>query len=169
MQQGFGRKGIPEGGAVAQPRPMARPLPAPAPVQRTVDDPYASMRAEFLAQERANDAGANTLAWSTPTTGRSWHKSKVIAYLLWLFVGAVAGHRIYCGRYISAGLQSVLGLIAVSAIMMSPTHMVERGTRMVETPTNIGVWGPLLMIYGMWRLLDLFLIPGMCKNPPASY
>ncbi len=77
-----------------------------------------------------------------------------LAYVLWLFAGAVAGHRLYLGRYISAVLQSVLGLVWVCAALMAP-H-------------NIGQWGPLMLLFGMWRLLDLFLVPGMCRKPPGA-
>jgi hypothetical protein len=148
--QGFGRKGASSGAAAYIP-----PRPAPAPVLRPADDPYAALRSDFIAQERSTVVDADTLAWNTPTSERSWSKSRLIAYLLWFFLGSVAGHRLYLGRYITAGLQSVLGLIAFSAIFISP-H-------------GSAVWGPLFLTYGMWRLLDLFLIPGMCRTPPTAY
>lgn len=163
--QGFGRKGAAAGGTAplgnAMPARSIAVQPQPMPSASAEDDRYAQARAEFLAQERASggfrlDEDDNgTLAWRTPTTGKSWSKSGAIAYLLWFFTGAVAGHRLYLGRYPSAAAQSVLGLIAFSAILIAP-H-------------SSGVWGPLFLTYGMWRLLDLFLIPGMCRNPPASF
>ncbi len=149
--QGFGRKGGATGSMVGAPRPLPRPAPAPLPA----DDPYAAMRAEFLAQERINADGANTLAWDTPITGRSWQKSIVVAYLLWLFLGGFAAHRIYCARYISAALQVALGFVFVATAIASPRHP--------------SVWGWVLLLYVLWRLADLLLIPGMCRTPPDSY
>ena len=154
MQQGFGRKGIPADAAMAQPRVL--PRPAPAPRQPAADgDPYAAMRADFLAQERANAGGENTLAWSTPTSGHSWQKSRLIAYLLWFFLGGFAAHRIYCARYVSAALQVMLGIVAVVLA--------------VASPKDPSVWGWVFFFYALWRLADLLLIPGMCRNPPATY
>lgn len=153
--QGFGRKGM-AGGAGARPAPMLRPAPPHTPLPGDAGDPYAAMRAGFVAQERLNAAGhVDTLAWDTPTSGRSWSKSRLIAYLLWFVTGAVAGHRLYCGRYISAGLQSLIGLVGFCALLIAP-H-------------SLGTWGPLILIHGTWRLFDLFLIPGMCRNPPDAY
>lgn len=146
--QGFGRKGAASGATAYVP-------PRPAPMPRPVDDPYAALRADFIAQERTDGVLSDTLAWDVRTSGRSWSKSRLVAYLLWFFLGSVAGHRLYLGRYVSAGLQSVLGLIAFSAMLI--------------TPHNIAMWGPLFLILGMWRLLDLFLIPGMCRTPPTAY
>lgn len=146
--QGFGRKGAPSGAAAyVPPRPAAVPM-------RPADDPYAALRADFIAQERSDGMLSDTLAWDMPGSGRSWSKSRLVAYLLWFFLGSVAGHRLYLGRYVSAGLQAVLGLIAFSALFASPY--------------NIALWGPLFLTFGMWRLLDLFLIPGMCRTPPAA-
>jgi len=147
--RGFGRKGAASGaGAYVPPRPAAVPMRRPA------DDPYAALRADFIAQERSDGMLGDTLAWDMPSSDRSWSKSRLVAYLLWFFLGSVAGHRLYLGRYVSAGLQSVLGLIAFSALFASPY--------------NIALWGPLFLTFGMWRLLDLFLIPGMCRTPPAA-
>jgi TM2 domain-containing membrane protein YozV len=147
--QGFGRKGAASGATAYVP-----PRPAPVPVRRPADDPYAALRADFIAQERTDGAFSDTVAWNLPTSSRSWSKSRLVAYLLWFFLGSVAGHRLYLGRYVSAVLQSVLGLIAFSLIFISP-H-------------NAALWGPLLLTFGMWRLLDLFLIPGMCRTPPIA-
>lgn len=154
--QGFGRKGAAVGGAIATRAPMPRPTPVRSPLPGDVADPYAETRAGFVAQERLNAAGhADTLAWDTPISGRSWNKSRLIAYLLWFFTGAVAGHRLYCGRYVSAVAQSMVGLIGFCALLIAP-H-------------SLGTWGPMFLIYGTWRLFDLFLIPGLCRNPPDAY
>ena len=150
--QGFGRKGFPAGSAAAAPAPTLRPV-APAAARR---DPYAEPHAGFVTQQRANAAeDVSTLAWDTPTSGRSWSKSRLIAYLLWFFAGGFGGHRIYCGRYISGALQAMLQVVTTSAMVISPQ--------------NIGTWGPLLLIQGVWFLFDAFLIPGMCRKPPTAY
>ena len=150
--QGFGRKGFPAGSAAAAPAPMSRPV-APAVARR---DPYAEPRTGFVAQERPNGAeDVRTLAWDTPTSGRSWTKSRLIAYLLWFFVGGLAAHRIYCGRYISAVLQTVIGVVGFCVMYLSPY--------------SFSTWGSLLLIQGVWLLFDIVLIPGMCRNPPAAY
>ena len=150
--QGFGRKGFPAGSAAAAPAATLRPV-APAAARR---DPYAEPRLGFVAQEQPNAAeDVRTLAWDTPTSGRSWIKSRLIAYLLWFFLGGLAAHRIYCGRYISAALQAMIGVVGYCALVISPD--------------NIGTWGSLLLIQGVWFLFDLVLIPGMCRKPPAAY
>lgn len=146
--QGFGRKGAASGAAAYVPQ-------RPAPMARPAEDPYAAMRADFIAQERAGSDQVSTLAWDTPTSGRSWYKSRLIAYLLWFFLGAFAAHRLYCARYLSAVLQSVMGIVAIALIVIAPHSQ--------------SVWGPVFLAYGLWRLVDLFLIPGMCRTPPATY
>lgn len=148
--QGFGRKGAASGAAAYIP-----PRPAPAPMLRPADDPYAALRSDFIAQERSTVGDADTLAWNTPTSGRTWSKSRLIAYLLWFFVGGLGGHRIYCGRYISAALQAMIGVVGFCVMVISPY--------------SIGTWGSLILIQGVWLLFDLVLIPGMCRNPPAAY
>ena len=42
-------------------------------------------------------------AGGTPTS-KTWDKSVAVAYLLWFFVGIVAAHRLYTGRYVSAAI-----------------------------------------------------------------
>jgi hypothetical protein len=148
--QGFGRKGAPSGAAA-----YISPRPAPAPMLRPADDPFAALRADFLAQERTTVVDADTLAWNTPTSGRTWSRSRLIAYLLWFFFGGLGAHRIYCGRYISGALQAIIEVVATSVMVISPD--------------NVGTWGPLLLILCVWFLFDAFLIPGMCRNPPAAY
>ncbi len=148
--QGFGRKGAASGAAAYIP-----PRPAPAPTLRHADDPYAAARADFIAQERSTIVDADTLAWNTPTSGRTWSKSRLVAYLLWFFFGGLGAHRIYCGRYISGALQAIIEVVATSVMVISPN--------------NVGTWGPLLLILCVWFLFDAVLIPGMCRNPPAAY
>ena len=148
--QGFGRKGAASGAAAYVP-----PRPAPASMLRPADDPYAAARADFLAQERTTVVDADTLAWNTPISGRTWSRSRLIAYLLWFFFGGFGAHRIYCGRYISGALQAIIEVVATSVMVISPD--------------NVGTWGPLLLILCVWFLFDAFLIPGMCRKPPAAY
>ena len=144
---GFGRKGLPAGAAA----PRRHRVPggsATVILCRTA-------RASFVAQERSNAAAdVSTLAWNTPISGRSWNRSRLIAYLLWFFWRA-RGHRIYCGRYISGALQAIIEVVATSVMVISPD--------------NVGTWGPLLLILCVWFLFDAFLIPGMCRKPPAAH
>ena len=149
--QGFGRKGFPAGGAAAASAPMRQPV-APAAARR---DPNAEPSVGFLAQERNAAADASTLAWNTPISGRSWNRSRLIAYLLWFFVGGLGAHRLYCGRYISGALQAIIEVVATSVMVISP-H-------------SVSTWGPLMLILCVWFVFDAFLIPGMCRRPPAAY
>lgn len=157
--QGFGRKGGGTVGHAMPPRNVGfRQQPAAAPAE----DAYAAQRAAFLAQERANggfnlesrpdrDDGPTS---PSPPRARTADKSLIVAYVLWLFVGPLAAHRFYCERYMSAVFQATTGLVGVGMLIASP-H-------------SVSTWLPLLFVHGMWRFVDLFLIPGMCRTPPGA-
>jgi TM2 domain-containing membrane protein YozV len=69
-------------------------------------------------------------------------KSMAVSYILWLFLGALGGHRFYNGRTGTAVTQLmmwVFGLLLVSAL---------------------GIGLLLLVPLGIWLLVDAFLIPG---------
>jgi len=69
-------------------------------------------------------------------------KSIGAAYLLWLFLGGLGGHRFYLGRTGSGALMLVLLIIGL-------------------VTSVIGIGAILLIIVGIWALIDAFLIPGM--------
>ncbi|WP_342071324.1 TM2 domain-containing protein [Yoonia algicola] len=69
-------------------------------------------------------------------------KSTGVAYLLWFFLGGLGAHRFYLGKTGSAIaiLVLIIGGALLSAIL-------------------IGI--PMLIIGGIWLIVDIFLIPGM--------
>ncbi len=69
-------------------------------------------------------------------------KSIGVAYLLWLFLGGVGGHRFYLGR---TGSAVAMLLLTVGGLLL----------------TAIGIGFALLLAVGIWALVDAFLIPGM--------
>jgi len=72
-------------------------------------------------------------------------KSTGVAYLLWLFLGGVGGHRFYLGQTgtgIAMLVLTVLGLVTLAA----------------------GVGAFFLLGVGIWTLVDAFLIPGMIRQ-----
>ncbi|HZF33358.1 MAG TPA: TM2 domain-containing protein [Candidatus Angelobacter sp.] len=71
-------------------------------------------------------------------------KSAVVAYLLWFFVGMLGAHRFYLGR-IGSGI-AILVLTILSWIL-----------------AFVAIGLLLLIIPGIWVLIDLFLIPGMVR------
>ncbi|PJK28745.1 TM2 domain-containing protein [Minwuia thermotolerans] len=71
-------------------------------------------------------------------------KSIVITYLLWFFLGWLALHRFYLGRWVS-GLIMLLMWAAGSGLAF----------------ILIGYF--LLIPWAVWWFLDLFLIPGMVR------
>lgn len=73
-------------------------------------------------------------------------KSMALAYILWLFLGQAGIHRFYTGR---AGTGIVQLLLALSG--WATTWMF------------IG-YIPLVILW-CWLFVDIFLIPGMCRNP----
>ncbi len=76
-------------------------------------------------------------------------KSTGVAYLLWIFLAGFGAHRFYLGKTGSAVAQLILivGGILLSAIL-------------------VGV--PMLIIGGIWILVDAFLILGMVAEDIAT-
>jgi len=72
-------------------------------------------------------------------------KSPLVAYLLWFFLGMLGGHRFYLGRIGSA--VAILLLTIASWIL-----------------TFVAIGLVLLLIPGIWVLVDAFLIPGMVRD-----
>jgi TM2 domain-containing membrane protein YozV len=69
-------------------------------------------------------------------------KSLAVAYLLWLVLGAVGGHRFYLRRPISGLLMLLISTVSF-----------------ILTIILIGYAG--LLFISLWWLLDALLIPGM--------
>lgn len=76
-------------------------------------------------------------------------KSIGVAYLLWFFLGGVGAHRFYLGRK-GSGF-AMLALLVVGIITV---------------PIVLG--SVLLLILGIWALVDAFLIPGMVQQHKAE-
>ncbi|MCR9070842.1 MAG: TM2 domain-containing protein [Alphaproteobacteria bacterium] len=75
-------------------------------------------------------------------------KSMLIAYLLWFFLGVpFAVHRFYLGDVKSALV--MLGMWIVFGAVSTLT---------------LGVGSVLLIVPGLWWLLDMFLIPGIVRR-----
>ena len=73
----------------------------------------------------------------------------IIAYILWFFFGQLVAHRFYGRKFNTAIWQVGLGL-----------------TGWVTSPIFIG-YG-LLFILWIWLIIDLFLIPKMCRELSSS-
>lgn len=73
-------------------------------------------------------------------------RSIVIAYILWFFLGQLGIHRFYTGRVGTGIAQLLFGLIGWATTWLL-----------------VG-WIPLVILW-LWLLIDIFLIPAMCRNP----
>lgn len=72
-------------------------------------------------------------------------KSVGVAFLLWFFLGTLGGHRFYTGRTGTAVVQILLTLIGA-----------------VTTAFGIGFF--LLLVVGIWVLVDAFMLPGCIRR-----
>jgi hypothetical protein len=67
--------------------------------------------------------------------------SGLAAFICWLFLGWLGGHRLYTGKYLSAVIQ--LSLLAISC---------------VDINFSRGACSFLFLVWVAWMLIDLFLI-----------
>ncbi|MBY7145033.1 TM2 domain-containing protein [Virgibacillus sp. NKC19-3] len=74
------------------------------------------------------------------------NRNLALAYILWFFLGQLGIHRFYTGRVGSGIAQLLLGLVGWGTTWLF-----------------IG-WIPLVILW-IWLFIDIFLIPGMCRNP----
>lgn len=192
----FGRKGVAPGqGSLAGPRPATRPATPIDPEAAEI----AARREAFLAAERArreeqageHDPLASLRNAPRPATrheatvGDSWNpisesqlraarasgrgdhapasnrsyllgdprkRTLMMAYIYWYFCAPIGLHRIYCGHKDSGLAQ--LGLF-FGAILLA------------------FIWVPMgvlsIVLWFLWILADLFLIPGMMRRYKAEH
>lgn len=76
-------------------------------------------------------------------------KSVGVSYLLWFFLGSLGAHRFYLGR---TGTGVLILALTIVGILTS----------------FIGVGLALLLVMGIWVLVDAFLIPGMVARNKES-
>lgn len=72
-------------------------------------------------------------------------KSVGVAYLLWLFLGTLGGHRFYLGRTVTALLMLLLFVVGFITVF-------------------VGIGFIFIGIAGLWALVGAFLIPGMVSK-----
>jgi TM2 domain-containing membrane protein YozV len=72
-------------------------------------------------------------------------KSVGAAYLLWLFLGGLGGHRFYMGKTGTAVVQLLMSIFGWATII-------------------VGIGLVLLIPLGIWLLVDAFLIPGIVRD-----
>lgn len=117
-------------------------------------------------------------------------KSKLVAYLMWLFLGWVGAHRLYT-RHIKSGLAMLATLVAgYGLVLKTMWPMMQQGIdaarqaaesgeaidpatvpqpdaaavqAMVSDPLYLVGMG-LLAIYTIWWIVDAFLIPGWIRR-----
>lgn len=131
----FGRKGI--AGVAAAPSPRA----AFVATEPAALDEAALRRAAFLAGERARTERPAQGEAPPPAPTVYPHKSLALAYVLWLFLGAVGAHRFYLGRPFTAGL--MVSIWATSWALVLREYY----------PAFAGVF-----LVGWWVALDGFLV-----------
>ena len=72
-------------------------------------------------------------------------KSTGVAYLLWLFLGTIGGHRFYLGRTGTGALMLVLFVVGI-----------------ITSVVGVGLF--IVALVGLWALVDAILIPGMVSR-----
>lgn len=69
-----------------------------------------------------------------------------LAYVLWFFLGQIGIHRFYTGRIATGIMQLLLGISGWATTWLLIGYV------------------PLGILW-FWLFIDIFLIPGMCRNP----
>ena len=72
-------------------------------------------------------------------------KSLLVAYLLWFVLGCFGAHRFYLGRIASAIVMLLLWLVGWGLVLVIVGYVV-------------------ILIVGIWVIVDAFLIPGMVRD-----
>lgn len=102
-------------------------------------------------------------------------KSKIVAYVLWLLVGAFGAHRFYLGR-IKTG--AVMALLLVGYLVISGLNGYYMAQEMLNNETSIAtitnptstfmiityVTFAMILVWLCWYLIDLVLIHLMMQK-----
>lgn len=154
---GFGRKGLDGQAPMAAPSTMGRMPPGMA---RAMNQPgsgepaVSSQLQAFLAAERANRGSApepeitdvaERMRAGPVRTGSK--REMWVAYLLWWFLGGFAAHRFYLGQ-------------ATSAVIMIATMIGSFAMMAIIPPVGLGCF----VLWALWLLADIALIPGMTRR-----
>lgn len=75
-----------------------------------------------------------------------YQKNIVLAYIFWIFLGQFGIHRMYTGRIATGIMMLVLGVTGWATAWILIGYI------------------PLGLLW-FWMFIDIFLIPGMCRNP----
>jgi TM2 domain-containing membrane protein YozV len=73
-------------------------------------------------------------------------RNVLLAYILWFFLGNLGVHRFYTGRAGTGVVQILLSVVGWATVWVL-----------------IG-WVFLAVLW-LWLIVDIFLIPGMCRTP----
>ncbi len=105
-------------------------------------------------------------------------KSKVTAYVLWLLVGAVGGHRFYLGRIKTGIALAALLVSTIAASVAGSVYMmqaIENGEQIVDLALEVNPFtiltysaAVLMVIWIVWYALDLIFIHFMMKKDRAN-
>ncbi len=140
---GFGRKGLAPGEISPRPGiiPAQRLDPGELEIQRK--------RETFLAEERSQ-RGSGAPAHTSAFGPERQQRSLGIAYLLWFLLGQFSAHRFYLAGP-RAALPQLGMFIGALILMLSGTVFSFAGV-------------VLLLFWGGWIFVDLFLMPGLHRK-----
>ena len=123
-------------------------------------------RAAFIAAERQRriDEGEVRLSAQPANGAREIptgpffvreEKSIALAYVLWFLFGGFSAHRFYVGATTTACIQLFLN---VGGIVMLLSGAASNDI------SGIGFGFMMIATAGIWLIVDIFLIPGLCRR-----
>ena len=88
-------------------------------------------------------------------------KSTLAAYLLWFFLGSLAAHCFYLGKWKTGLLRLILGIVGILGFSIGGIGLLaSTSQQQIEGSTAISsFFGVILLILGIWMIVDLFTIP----------